>query len=254
MCSVQELQRVDRELFSELVETPINPAFFHLSTPFVDGLNPIFYLQISGEGLWQLRGYVNRNIDVLCAILRDNLSKIGYQLTQSWSSSFRVETLWRTEHNTSSTKHGSRVTAASGKPCDPHFGVKLHFIQTRHFEGQLRLWAIWKRERKNWWRKMRNYEERWKVRKSHLFEGSFKQLNGFKCYWSFYMFYSIRTDRKFNNYIQQTRDVPTGTLGNHRQKTQNERGFFLSWGRVDNWQWTEKCLVNSLFTSVFKKN
>ena len=155
---------------------------------------------------------------------------------------------------TSSTKHGSRVTAASEKPCDPHFGVKLHFIQTRYFVGQLRLWAIWKRERKNWWKKIRNYEGRWKVRKSHFFEGSFKQLNGLKCYWSFYMFYFIQTDRKLNNYIQQTRDVPTGTLGNHRQKTQNERGFFLLWGRVDNWQWTEKCLVNSLFTSVFKKN
>jgi len=36
MGSVQELQRVDRELFSELIETPINPAFVHMSTPFVD--------------------------------------------------------------------------------------------------------------------------------------------------------------------------------------------------------------------------
>ena len=41
------------------------------------------------------------------------------------------------------------------------------------------------------------------------------------------MFYSILTDRKLNNYIQQTRDVPPGTLGNHRKKTQNERGFFF---------------------------
>ncbi|CAH3134076.1 unnamed protein product [Pocillopora meandrina] len=48
----------------------------------------MFHLQINGEGLWQLRGYVSRNTDVLCAILQDNLSKLGYQLTQS--SSFRV--------------------------------------------------------------------------------------------------------------------------------------------------------------------
>lgn len=88
MCSVQELQRVDRELFLELTETPINPAFFHMCTPFVDGYNPMFYLQISGEGLWQLRAYVSRNTDILFAVLQDNLSKIGYQLTQS--SSFRV--------------------------------------------------------------------------------------------------------------------------------------------------------------------
>ena len=59
-----------------------------MSTPFVDGYNPMFHLQISGEGLWQLRGYVSRNTDILFAVLQDNLSKIGYQLTQS--SSFRV--------------------------------------------------------------------------------------------------------------------------------------------------------------------
>jgi len=51
MCSVQESQRVDRELFLELIETLISPTFFHMSTPFVDGYNPMFYLQISGEGL-----------------------------------------------------------------------------------------------------------------------------------------------------------------------------------------------------------
>ena len=33
MSSVQEMQRVDRELFLELIESPINPAFLHMSTP-----------------------------------------------------------------------------------------------------------------------------------------------------------------------------------------------------------------------------
>lgn len=88
MCSVQELQRVDRELSLELIETPINPAFFHMSTPFVDNYNRMFYLQINGEGLWHLRGYVSRNADILFPVLQDHLSKIGYQLTQS--SSFQV--------------------------------------------------------------------------------------------------------------------------------------------------------------------
>ena len=41
------------------------------------------------------------------------------------------------------------------------------------------------------------------------------------------MFYSILTDQKLNNYIQQTRDVPPWTLGNNRKKTQNKRGFFF---------------------------
>ena len=31
MASLQELQRIDRELFSELTESPINPAFLHMS-------------------------------------------------------------------------------------------------------------------------------------------------------------------------------------------------------------------------------
>ena len=110
MCSVQELQRVDRELFSELIETPINPAFFHVSTPLVDDYNPMFYLQICGEGLWQLRGYISRNTDVLFAILQDNLSKIGYQLTQS--SSFRVGNIVKNRaqyivNKTRSTSNGS---------------------------------------------------------------------------------------------------------------------------------------------------
>ena len=35
MASLQELQRIDRELFSELTESPINPAFLHMSTPYV---------------------------------------------------------------------------------------------------------------------------------------------------------------------------------------------------------------------------
>ena len=49
-------------------------------------------------------------------------------------------------------------------------------------------------------------------------------------------FILIRTDRKLNNYFQQAKEVPTGTLGvrfgrgrqSHRQKTQNERGFFFN--------------------------
>ena len=93
MCSVQELQQIDRELFSELIETLINPAFFYIPTLFVDGYHPMFYLQNNREGLWQLQGYVIRNTDVLCAILQDNFSKIGYQLTQS--SSFRVGNIVR---------------------------------------------------------------------------------------------------------------------------------------------------------------
>ena len=40
MSSLQELQRIDRELSSELMESPINPAFLHMSTPLKSEYNP----------------------------------------------------------------------------------------------------------------------------------------------------------------------------------------------------------------------
>jgi len=52
MSSVQEMQRVDRELFLELIESPVNPAFLNMSTP-LKGYEPMLYLQINGEALWQ---------------------------------------------------------------------------------------------------------------------------------------------------------------------------------------------------------
>ena len=55
MCSVEEMQHIDRELSSELVESPINPAFLNISAPLMGSNNPLFYLQLNGEGLWQWR-------------------------------------------------------------------------------------------------------------------------------------------------------------------------------------------------------
>ena len=42
MASLQELQRIDRELLSELTESPINPAFLHMSTPLIGKYDPCF--------------------------------------------------------------------------------------------------------------------------------------------------------------------------------------------------------------------
>lgn len=55
MYSVQEMQHIDRELSSELIESKINPAFLNISAPLMDSNNPLFYLQLNGEGLWQWR-------------------------------------------------------------------------------------------------------------------------------------------------------------------------------------------------------
>lgn len=55
MYSVQGMQHIDRELSSELIESPINPAFLNISAPLMGSNNPLFYLQLNGEGLWQWR-------------------------------------------------------------------------------------------------------------------------------------------------------------------------------------------------------
>ena len=80
MSSLQELQRIDRELSSELIESPINPALLHMSTPLKSEYNPLFYLQINGEALWQWRKFnsdSNKVFDVLQGNLRQNLSRTG---------------------------------------------------------------------------------------------------------------------------------------------------------------------------------
>ena len=46
---------VNLELSSELIESPINPAFIHMFTPRKQDNNPMFYLELNGEALWQWR-------------------------------------------------------------------------------------------------------------------------------------------------------------------------------------------------------
>ena len=78
MSSVPERQRVDRELSSELIESPINPAFLHVSAPLKNDYQ-IFFLHINGEALWQWRGIKRR--DQMFQVLQDNLFQIGYRLS-----------------------------------------------------------------------------------------------------------------------------------------------------------------------------
>ena len=59
MCSVQEMQRVDRELSSALVESPIDPAFLFMSVPLLNGYNPLFYVRLNGEAFWEWRSLRN---------------------------------------------------------------------------------------------------------------------------------------------------------------------------------------------------
>ena len=90
MCSSVEMQRIDRELSSELVESPINPAFLNITAPLVGGYNPLFCLQINGEVLWQWRKL--RSPSQVFDNLQEGLVKVGYQL----SSSARSRVGWTT--------------------------------------------------------------------------------------------------------------------------------------------------------------
>ena len=54
MSSVQEMQRVDRELIKSLV----NPAFLHMSTP-LKGYDPMFYLLCSRYAVFFLNNQEN---------------------------------------------------------------------------------------------------------------------------------------------------------------------------------------------------
>ena len=81
MCSVQEMQHIDQELSSELVESLINPAFINICAPLMGSNDPFFSLQLTGEGLWQWR-----KLHSHCLVfnsLQASLVKVGYRLSSS---------------------------------------------------------------------------------------------------------------------------------------------------------------------------
>ena len=57
MCSVQEMQQVDRELSLKLTEFLTNPALLRLCLPFIEGSDPLSCPQMNGEVLWQVRDF-----------------------------------------------------------------------------------------------------------------------------------------------------------------------------------------------------
>jgi hypothetical protein len=82
MTSLLETQRIDRKLSSELTESPINPAFFHMSVPSLNGSDPMFYLQLNGQVLWQWRTLKLNTVSLFDA-LQNSLPMLGYELSSS---------------------------------------------------------------------------------------------------------------------------------------------------------------------------
>ena len=128
MSSLSELQRIDRELSSERIESPINPAFLHMSSPLKSEYDPFFYLQINGEALWQWRK-LNADPKKVFEVLQDNLVKIGYRLLPSSKLRVGIAVTSRIGYFTKEIRNMS--TGNTDNPSDLGIGAALPFSQTK---------------------------------------------------------------------------------------------------------------------------
>ena len=72
----------DRELFSELFETPIHPLLINIVPPFVNECNRMFQFQLNGEALWRWREVCGQPNTVF-ALLQLSILPLGYRLKES---------------------------------------------------------------------------------------------------------------------------------------------------------------------------
>ena len=97
-------REMDRELLSELTETPVHhvgngngsdqeltespvhPFLVHMVAPFINGIGPNYYHQVKGEALWACRKLYGRQ--EFFNALQNVLIKISYRLESS--AAFRV--------------------------------------------------------------------------------------------------------------------------------------------------------------------
>ena len=79
MASSFQKEREDRELFSELIEPPVNPFLFHVQPPLINGLDLNFYVQICWETLWVRRGLTCDKVRLFDSF-KDSLKMLGYDV------------------------------------------------------------------------------------------------------------------------------------------------------------------------------
>ena len=108
---------LDRELFSELIESPIHPLLINMVRPYVESNDPKFHLQINGEALWhwrKVRGHPRAAFDVLQA----SISRIGYKLEESardrvgHAIARSIRNFWRKINEISNSKKRKTVKAS----------------------------------------------------------------------------------------------------------------------------------------------
>ena len=102
------MQKVDRELFLELIESPINPAFLHISTP-LKHCDPMFYLQINGEALWQCRAI--KKPEQMFQVLQDSLLQLGYRLSSLCKSRVGILVYGKVNYLTKKVRNATNNTS-----------------------------------------------------------------------------------------------------------------------------------------------
>ena len=96
MCSVQEMQQVDRELSLKLTEFLTNPALLRLCLPLIEGSDPLSCPQMNGEVLWQVRDF--RTLHEIFKNLHVSLVKLGYKLASSCGHRVGLTVYRRVKH------------------------------------------------------------------------------------------------------------------------------------------------------------
>ena len=79
MASIFQKEREDRELFSEFIETLVNPFLFHVQPPPINDLDLNFYVQICWETLWVWRGLTCDKVRLFSSF-KDSLKILGYDV------------------------------------------------------------------------------------------------------------------------------------------------------------------------------
>ena len=108
---------LDRELFSELIESPIHPLLINMVRPYIDSCDPKICLQRNGQALWhwrEVRGQPSVAFDVLQA----SISRIGYKLEESARDrvghviATNIRNFWRKINGITNSEKRKRVRAS----------------------------------------------------------------------------------------------------------------------------------------------
>ena len=121
----KSMNDLDQELFSELTEPLVQPLLIHMVTPFVEGNDPKFALQINGNLLWEWRT-LEGSLKKLFAVLQANLGAIGYGLEESAFDRVAIQLCTRTTNFLKQMKAERNGKRRSRKKAETWIGLSLY--------------------------------------------------------------------------------------------------------------------------------